>query len=99
MTTRELIAQVQSRGCQIGLEGSDLVLTAKEPLPGDLVQAIRDRKPDLLEYLRLTDSCRRIEDARLAIRIKAKDGGQGWWLAASTAQSAVDDDAPVYLAG
>jgi hypothetical protein len=99
LSPSELIATVNSLGGQIRPDGDHLkVDVPKGSLTPDLVEELKRGKPDLLEYLRLAESCRRIEEMQLAIKVVEKDGDQGWWLVASTARSEADDDAPVYQA-
>ncbi len=47
----------------------------------------------------LAESCREIEGMQVAIRVRPKDGGLGWWLVSTASErSLADDDAPVYSA-
>ena len=99
MSPQEIIEAVESVGGHIKANGDRLKIEApKGKLGPELVATLKERKPDVLEYLRLAESCQRIEEKRIAIKVSEKDGEKGWWLVASTAQSEVDDDAPVYLA-
>ena len=100
MSPAELVDAVHALGGQIRQNGNRLKIDApKGSLTPELVEELRERKPGILDYLRLAESCRRIEEMQLAIRIREKDGNRGWWLVvASTARSEVDDDMPIYTA-
>ncbi len=99
MKTAEIIAVVESVGGHFIANGNELEVQApKGNLSPELVTTLKQRKPELLEYLRLAESCRHIEEMQIAIKITERDGDRGWWLVASTARSEVDDDSPVYLA-
>ena len=96
MNTMEIIAAVESIGGHLIANGSELEVKApKGSLSPELVATLKERKPDLLEYLRLVESCHRIEEMQLAIKVTEKAGERSCWLVASTARSEVNDDAPV----
>ena len=99
MKPAEIVKAVHSIGGRIWPNRDKLKLEVpKGRLTLELREELKAHKPELIEFLELAESCRRIEEMELAIRIGGKNGEQGWWLVASTARSAVDDDAPVYLA-
>ena len=99
MSPQEIIAAVESIGGHFITNGDRLRVEApKGKLTAELVKTLKQRKPDLIEYLRLAESYSHIEEKRLAIKVVEKDGNRSWWLVASTARSEVDDDAPVYTA-
>jgi hypothetical protein len=51
MTPAALLSQIQQHGGKIVLDGSDLALSAPQPLPTDLVQELCLHKPELVAYL------------------------------------------------
>ncbi len=52
MIATELIAQVKRIGGNIRVDGENLKLTAAEPIPEDIMRAIRESKADILSELR-----------------------------------------------
>ena len=52
MIATELIAQVKRVGGNIRADGENLKLTAPEPIPEDIMRAIRESKADILSELR-----------------------------------------------
>lgn len=51
MIAADIIGQVLAAGGQIAVDGSDLVLSAPRPLPGDLLDRLKAYKPALLAAL------------------------------------------------
>ena len=50
-TARKLIDEVESAGGVIQVDDGRLKLSAPEPLPDDLIQQLRDHKPEVIELL------------------------------------------------
>ena len=51
MIAPELIALVEDRGGHVSLHGGSLKLTAKKPLPDDLVARLKSAKPEIVSFL------------------------------------------------
>ena len=48
---QKLIDEVESAGGVVQVDGGRLKLSAPAPLPDDLVQKLRDHKPEVIEFL------------------------------------------------
>ena len=51
MNAPELIALVEDCGGRVSLHGGSLKLTARKPLPNDLVARLRSAKPEIISFL------------------------------------------------
>lgn len=51
MNAADLIQNIHHHGGEVRIEGADLVLSASQPLPADLLQGLRTHKGALLAYL------------------------------------------------
>ena len=51
MSAAELIQAIHRHGGDVTVHGDELNLTAPQPLPADLVDQLRHRKAELLDYL------------------------------------------------
>jgi hypothetical protein len=71
MIAAEIIGQVLAAGGQIAVDGSDLVLSATGPLPGDLLDKLKAYKTAILAVLATPTVTEEAEDLREAFEERA----------------------------
>jgi hypothetical protein len=77
MTAVEIIRDIHEHGGTVIANGGDLTLTARRPLPADLVEMVRTRKSELLAHLTI-DAANTIADPTAPC--PACGFGQWWQL-------------------
>ena len=85
----DLLARVEAAGGTAKAEGGNLHLRASEPLPVDLMEALREHKPEVLEVLAVTElTLTQFEQGNRAIEITVSWLDGPIWLAPTKSEAA-----------
>ena len=84
MNAMAIIDEIRDEGGNLQVEGTDIVLSAAQPLPAALVKQVRAHKTEILDTLAGLDALASAFHATGRIRIESDWAGTVWLVASAT---------------